>query len=61
MPLIKLTKKGAFGVVKLGKWRGTQVAIKTVKNLLTEKQLHDFKMEISSMAKLRPHKSMYFF
>lgn len=51
---------GAFGVVKLGKWRGTQVAIKTAKNLLTEKQLLDFKMEISAMAKLRPHKSKFF-
>jgi len=61
LSFMKEIGSGAFGVVKLGKWRGTPVAIKTVKNLLTEKQLLDFKMEIAAMAKLRPHKNIVTF
>src|SRR5690349_11881502 len=47
--------KGAFGVVYRGKWRGTLVAIKTIKGTLSEKQLEDFKSEARLMANLRPH------
>jgi len=53
--------QGAFGIVYLGKWRGSQVAIKTIKNLLTDKQLEDFKQETSVMAKLRPHRNIVTF
>jgi hypothetical protein len=37
------------------RWRGAPVAIKTLKESLSGKQLEDFKAEAAVMVRLRPH------
>lgn len=57
----EIMKTGAFGVVYVAKWRGTHVAVKTIKGSLTSSELAAFKSETGVMSKLRPHKSIHFF
>jgi len=47
--------RGDFGVVFKGFWRGGTVAIKQVHNIVSEKDLLDFKGEAAVMRNLRPH------
>jgi fyn-related kinase len=47
--------KGSFGVVWKGRWRGGLVAVKKMKEGIQQKEIEDFKVEASVMAKLRPH------
>jgi len=52
--------KGAFGVVYLGKWRSTKVAVKKLLEATTA-GMADFESEASLMTKLRPHKNVVLF
>jgi len=52
--------KGAFGVVYLGKWRSSKVAVKKLLDASTS-SLADFESEASLMTKLRPHKNVVLF
>ncbi|KAL6079714.1 non-membrane spanning protein tyrosine kinase [Balamuthia mandrillaris] len=47
--------EGAFGTVWRGLWRNSEVAIKQVSGLGSEKSLEAFKAEVELMKRLRPH------
>ncbi|KAL6066360.1 Tyrosine-protein kinase BTK [Balamuthia mandrillaris] len=53
--------RGAFGTVFKGKWRNTQVAIKTIRqdvSYLSAKELDEFKSEAKLMMNMRPHANL---
>jgi tRNA A-37 threonylcarbamoyl transferase component Bud32 len=53
---VKVIKKGSFGTVYLGEWRGVKVAVKKVGKRLNKAQYEQFIREMKIMARLRnPH------
>ena len=59
---MKKKGEGAFGVVYLGKWRSSSVAIKQAKKTrLTEKSKQEFIKEAEIMQTMRPHNNVIYF
>jgi len=52
--------KGAFGIVYLGKWRSSKVAVKKIIDE-NAKSLEEFEAEGQIMTRLRPHKNVVLF
>ena len=44
---------GSYGEVRRGRWRGTDVAVKTFHAELNEKGLREFELEVTTLASLR--------
>ncbi len=60
--LLKELGRGQFGVVYKGKWRLQDCAIKVIPSeRLGEKELREFRDEITLMASIRPHRNLVTF